>query len=472
MSDVVSKTAGHFERLESRTLFSAAGLPDLGIQADPAVTTVYVESNNPHAGQNAVLALRRNPANGSLHQIGKFLTDGTGLANPNNDLGPDDPDKQVIASRDGRFLFAVNEGSNSVAVFRIHHNGRLTRIGTFDSGGVEPSSLTLVGDRLYVTNRGDSHAGNPGTAAGSYTGFIVNDDGSLTPIPHSTVSLPLGLSPSQTLASLDGQFLFGDNFAIPGTTPPLGNTIDPFAIATDGALQPAPGGPVGALIAAPTLLGLAAHPTQPIIYAGLTAASEIGVFSYAANGSVHFVRAVADQGAGPCWVTVSANGQYLYAANTGSNSVEVYSLKDPLNPQLIQDFKLTVPPAPAGATNAPVGTFELAIDPSGRSVDVITQATSPTFPQGNELHTLAVASDGTLSEPNASVSFSEADVPAAARIQGIAIVAGQDKEGDHDGAPDGPNAAPLGGALAQAPQSVFSSIPIDGDPSSPDSLIK
>lgn len=416
--------ATRWETLEGRMLLSGSGLTDRFGPGDngPAVTTVYVESNNPQPGQNAVLELRRNPGDGSLHQVGKFLTGGTGQANPNNELGPDDPDQQVIASPDKRFLFAVNQGSSSVAVFRIRRNGSLSRVGTFDSGGVQPSSLGLAGNRLYVTNRGDSHAANPGTAAGNYTGFNVHADGSLTPIPNSTVTLPLGLSPSQTLVSRDGQFVFGDNFAIPGTTPPLGNTIDPFRIAADGTLQQAPGGPVGP---GTTLLGLATHPTERIIYGGLTAARQIGVFTYDANGSIAFVRSVSDQGAGACWVAVSPDGKYLYVANTGSNTVEVYSLADPLNPKQIQDFKLDIPQPPAGATKAPVGTFELAVDPSGQSVDVITQATSPTFPQGNEVHALTVASDGTLSEPNAPVTFSAEDVPATARIQGIAIVGGR-----------------------------------------------
>jgi len=454
-------TGSHLEALESRTLLSGAGSPDrVGpLDTGPAVTTVYVESNNPQPGQNAVLALRRNPADGSLHQIGKFLTGGTGQANPNNELGPDDPDQQVISSPDKRFLFAVNQGSNSVAVFRIRRNGSLARVGTFDSGGTQPSSLGSAGHRLYVTNRGDSHANNPGTVAGNYTGFNVSDDGVLTPIPNSTVTLPLGLSPSQTLISSDRRFVFGDNFAIPGTTPPLGNTIDPFQIAANGTLQAAPDGPVGP---STTLLGLAAHPTQRIIYGGLTAASRIGVFSYDANGSVTFVRAVSDQGAGPCWVAVSPDGKYLYAANTGSNSVEVYSLANPLNPQQIQDFKLAIPQPPAGATKAPVGTFELAVDPSGRSVDVIIEATAQTFPQGNEVHSLAVAADGTLSEPNAPVTFSAENVPATARIQGIAIVGGRAGGPDHSDAGDRPDGTPAGGALAQSPNSPFSVVPLSG----------
>jgi 6-phosphogluconolactonase (cycloisomerase 2 family) len=418
-------SGSHFETLEARALLSVTGLShgERHFDHGHAVTTVYTESNNPQPGQNAVLALRR-AADGSLHQVGKFLTGGTGQANPTQGLGPDDSDQEVIASPDGRRLFAVNQGSNSVAVFRIHRNGNLTRVGTFDSGGTQPVSLGLAGDNLYVTNRGDALQGHTATIAPNYTGFHVNENGSLTPIANSTVTLPVGLSPAQTLISRDGKFVFGDNFAIPGTTPPLGNTIDPFQIAVDGSLQAAPGGPVGPAVAAPTLLGLAAHPTQRIIYGGLTGGAQIAVFTYDANGSVTFVRAVADKGAGPCWVVVSADGKYLYAANTGSNSVEVYSLADPLNPVQVQDFKVSLPPAPAGATKAPANIFELGLDPSGQSLEVIMQSTAANldFPQGNEVHSLTIAADGTLSEPTAPATFSVEDVPGTARIQGVAVV--------------------------------------------------
>lgn len=314
----------HIENMESRTLMSAAGLSalaDLGPHHGSGAEYVYVESNNPQLGQNAVIAFRRNAADGSLRQIGKFLTHGTGFGNVTQGLGPDDSDQEVISSPDGRLLFAVNQGSNSIAVFRIRDNGRLRRVGTFDSGGTQPVSLGLSGSRLYVVNRGDALQGQTATIAPNYTAFRVHEDGALSPIAGSTVTLPVGLSPAQALISRDGRFLFGDNFAIPGTPPPLGQTIDPFSIQKDGTLEQSPGGPVTAPLTPNVLLGLATHPTQRIIYGGLTGTPGIAVFSYGADGSVKFVTSVPDSGAGPCWITVSANGKYLYASNTGSDSI-------------------------------------------------------------------------------------------------------------------------------------------------------
>lgn len=439
-----------FESLETRRLMSAAA------------TTVYVESNNPDAGQNAVIALRRDPADGSLKQVGEFLTGGTGQANATQGLGPDDSDQEVIANPDGRFLFAVNQGSDSIAVFRIRGDGSLHRVGTFASGGTQPVSLGLSGDRLYVANRGDALQNQVATLAPNYTAFRVGANGALSPIPNSTVTLPLGLSPSQTLIARDGRFLFGDNFAIPGTTPPLAQTIDPFRINGDGTLTQAPGGPVGAAVSPNVLLGLALHPTRQIIYGGLTGANGIAVFTFDGQGSVKFVTSVPDQGAAPCWVTVSADGKYLYASNTATDSIGVFSLADPLHPIQVQEFKLAGPTANPGVTTSQTASFEFALDPSGRSLYVVTQDTAAArdFQQGNAVHALSVGADGRLSESDAVLTFSAADVPAEARLQGVVAVAARS---DHDGGEHGHSHHPesLVASVVQVPPAAFSTSLVD-----------
>jgi 6-phosphogluconolactonase (cycloisomerase 2 family) len=397
--------------------------------------TAYVESNNPNPGQNAVLQLKLNPATGALAQVGASLTGGTGEANPTQKLGPNDSDKEVIASGDGKLLFAVNQGSDSIAVFHIKRDGSLSKIGTYDSYGVQPVSLALADDHLIVTNRGDALQGATATTAANITVFNVRQDGSLKHVNNSTVNFPIGLSPSQVEVSTDGKFVFADNFAIPGTTPPLANTLESFRITNKGQLESVPGGLATADVAAPTLLGIATHPSKPIIYGGLVAGAQVAVFTYDKKGALTFVRAVGDLGGGPCWSTVSSNGKFLYIANTGTNSVAVYSLKDPLNPVQIQEFSIQLPAPPAGAAKPPVGTFEFALDPSGKVLNVLTQSTAAglDFPQGNAIHSLVVAPGGTLSEPNAPVTFSTTEVPGSARIQGVAIVTNRESAGGDGG---------------------------------------
>ena len=273
------------ETLESRQLMSASPL------LQHATSFVYTETDNSNPGQNAVIAYRQN-SHGQLTQIGSFKTGGTGVANPQGLLGPDDSDKEVIASPDGRLLFAVNQGSNSIAVFRVHRDGSLELVHhtAVSSGGTEPVSLAIADGRLYVVNRGDEVQGQTGTIAPTITVFNIRRNGVLTQDLAATTTLPVGLSPSQLLISSTSRLAFLDTF----TPPPLNNVTEanevlPFQIAADGALIPVSSGGVGAPVTPPLLLGLAQDPTQNIIYAGLTGANQVGVFTFDGAGNLKLV---------------------------------------------------------------------------------------------------------------------------------------------------------------------------------------
>jgi 6-phosphogluconolactonase (cycloisomerase 2 family) len=430
------------EGLECRAV--PAGPP---LSPAAGAATAFVETNNPDVGNNAVLAFSRGP-DGRLDEIGSFPTHGTGQLNIPKVVGPDDSSQEVVATPDGRFLYAVNQGSGTVAAFRIHGDGRLTFLGTFDSGGVQPDSIGIVGGNLYVSNRGDSTATTPGTVAPSITGFTIAPDGSLSPIPGATVTFPVNTIPSQNLIARDGRFLFADLFATNGA-PPQGNTLAPFQVEGDGTLKLAPGGNVAAqgpnaTTAPPALLGADVNPHLNVVYAGLTGLSEVAVFTYDETGQLTFVGATApnDQGgAAPCWVAVSPDGKFLYTGDTGTDSVGVYSLADPLHPVQVQEAFLGGPLTPPGS---PPGTgrlttvFQVAVDPSGRFLYAVGQNTSPTgtFSGGNQLHVLAIGRDGTLSEPVGPAVFTPFGVPGNAHPQGIAVVpraGGGDDRHDDDG---------------------------------------
>ena len=414
------------ETLESRQLMSAS---------PPSLTTsfVYTETDNSNPGQNAVIAYRRT-ADGQVTEIGSFQTGGTGVADPQGLLGPDDSDKEVIASPDGKLLFAVNQGSNSVAVFRVRSNGSLDLVNdrAFGSGGTEPVSLSIADGRLYVVNRGDEVQGQPATIAPTITVFEIGRRGVLTQDVDATTTLAVGLSPSQLLISPRSNLAFLDTF----TPPPLNNVpganeVVPFRIAADGKLVPIPSGGVGAPVTPPLLLGLAEHPTQNIIYAGLTGANQVGVFTFDGGGNLKLAGTAPVQGQAPCWTLVSPDGKILYTVDTGTNSVGVFSLANPLHPAQIQEFVLGGPQNPTNNPAAPSETtdFEFALDPSGKALYVIDHQTDDAgnFPQGNALHVLTVAADGTLSEGTGSPLFLPPGIPAGAEPQGVAVIAARSR---------------------------------------------
>jgi 6-phosphogluconolactonase len=82
----------------------------------------------------------------------------------------------VIVSDDGRLLFAVNAGSNSVSSFRIRGDG-LELADTAPSGGSTPTSVSFHHGLLYVLNAG---------VPNNVSGLTVSHDGELTPIVGST----------------------------------------------------------------------------------------------------------------------------------------------------------------------------------------------------------------------------------------------------------------------------------------------
>ena len=123
---------------------------------------VYVESNTP---TNRILAFRRDdrgyltPLSGS-----PFGTGGSGV-HPIDPavLGPFDSDQNLIVNPDRTRLFAVNSGSDTVAVFDIRPDESLVAVegSPFPSGGVNPVSLGLAGNILVVVNK-DYDLGRPG----------------------------------------------------------------------------------------------------------------------------------------------------------------------------------------------------------------------------------------------------------------------------------------------------------------------
>ena len=406
------------ESLEGRTLLSTTG------------TYVYLESNNPAEGQNAVLAYRENPATGALSPLAHFknLTGGTGYRNAGPALGPDDSDKEVIASPDGRYLFAVNQGSNNISVFAIQPDGTLNLVGKtpVNSGGVQPVSLAFSNDHLYVVNRGNSQLNTPGTAAPSITSFFVGEDGTLFAQPGATVTLPLNLSTAQILASADGKFAFVDNFATPDNLKvSLANTIEPFTLNADGSLTAVPNGSVGLPANPPLVLGLVEDPIHHIIYSGQAPGGGVATFTYSSTGKVSYVGAVASEGKATCWLNISPDGKFLYGTDSASDAVSVYSLANPLKPALVQEFYLKGPTklySDRTSTGPTSQDFQFSFDPSGKYVWLVNHTVSDNFQQGNQLHTLEVATNGTLSEPTGPQFFASSLVTGLTHVLGIAVV--------------------------------------------------
>ncbi len=397
---------------------------------------LYVESNRLEAGQNSILAYTR-AADGTLKPLqgSPFLTGGKGLNNPTaGKLGPNDIDYPLLASVDKKRLFAVNSGSNTIAVFDVADDGQLRQVpgSPFSSGGRSPVSLTIAGNRLYVVNNNNDADQLPNADSPNYTGFTIGSDGRLTPIPNSTVAVVPGGSPSQVLASRDGTLLFGVDFLAPFVQPGIGS-LRSFKITADGTLTQPPSSPLALPAGAmpPLPLGISQHPSRNILYVGFVTRKQMGVYTFdGQSGALTFQRAVPNSGVEICWIRPTANGSRIYTVNNIDNSVSFYDNSDPLQPVEKQHLLLKLPGplflndrGPDSFLQFTSTPYEPALSPDEKFLYVVgnrANALDPAVTAGNYIHVLNIAADGTVSQPGDPLVL-PVPVPPATRPQGLVV---------------------------------------------------
>ena len=311
--------------------------------ASPVVGHVYVDDNT--AGTNTIGAFDRHadgtltPQPGSPFPAGGAGT-GTGLASQG----------AIQITPDGRFVIAVDAGSNQISVLRILGGGSLRLVpgGIVSSGGLLPDSIAVHGDLVYVAN-----SGNGGS---NYTGFQLRPNGRLAPIPGSTVALAANAAPADVLFNRTGTKLAGTEV---GTS-----VIDSFTVGSDCRLTAAPASPVPAQGLGP--FGSEFRPTNPdqlfVSNAHNVGAGTgtISAYTDSPNGTLTPVAGspFADQQTAPCWVEITHDGQFLFTVNTGSGEISRY--------QIAPDGTLTLlGSTPVGKTGG-VGAVDARLSPDGR----------------------------------------------------------------------------------------------------------
>jgi 6-phosphogluconolactonase (cycloisomerase 2 family) len=267
------------------------------------VGAVYTQSNS--AAGNAVIVFGRS-ADGSLTPAGSFATLGNGTGAGLGSQGA------VTLSDDGAFLFAVNAASNTITSFAVDGTS-LTRISTVPSGGTLPISITVHGNLLYVLNAG---------GAENITGFGVSSSGGLTQLAGSSRPLSgTGVGPAQVGFDPSGGWLV--------VTEKNTNRIDVYAVGSNGYAS----APVVNPSAGQTPFGFAFNQHGVLIvseaFGGAVDASAVSSYTLGASGSLNVVSAsVPTTETAACWVAVTNNGKFAYAANTGSASVTGYEVRN------------------------------------------------------------------------------------------------------------------------------------------------
>ncbi len=387
---------------------------------------LYIQTNDFHENQNAVLAYHM-VGNGKLqHFGGPFYTKGSGVGNPEQRLGPLDSDYELRVSSDGKFLMAVNSGSNTIAVFYMKSNGGLEHVpdSPFPSGGQTPVSIDVSGNYVFVVNKSDDPL-HTITQAPNYTTFTIDANGKLTMV--SKFETTPGSSPGMNLVSRDKKFVFGYDFLGFKLMPPVG-TLRSFNINNSGSLSPVAGTPYfipGNAEGMDGALGLWQHPTANILYVGFPLHAQVGVYSINAVTGALSLQTAVPGGKATCWIRTTRDGSRMYVINSGENTVSVFNSSNAASPTLLQKLELKksgpeyiVPGLGAFKTSEP---FSLALSTSEKILYIVNQHTNKDFSIGNYnyLHYLDVNNDGTLTEESDPVQI---PVPNTVRPKGSAVV--------------------------------------------------
>jgi 6-phosphogluconolactonase len=339
----------------SLALLLGGSIPAAYGQSDRADVVGHVYTNDNTAGTNTIGAFDRH-ADGSLSPMSgsPFAAGGAGTGTIVGSQGA------LQVTRDGRFLLAVDAGSNQISVLRIGAGGSLQAVsgGPVASGGIQPISIALHDNLVYVANEGN------GTTGSNYTGFTLSSSGVLTPLSNSTVPLPPTALPGDVLFNSTGTHLVGTEVG-PANGPSF---IDSFTVGADGRLTPAPNSPFPAQAVGP--FGSEFRPTDP---------SELYVSNAHAgpnNGSVSAYRVSSNAtldpiGASPfrdkqtaaCWVEITHDGRFLFTVNTGVPSISRYKI---LNSGALSLLGSTVFNDPTG-----LRPFDARLDPSGKTLYVV-----------------------------------------------------------------------------------------------------
>jgi 6-phosphogluconolactonase (cycloisomerase 2 family) len=275
--------------------------------SSPVVGHVYVNDNS--AVSNAVAGFDRH-ANGSLTPIpgSPFATGGAGTGSSVASEG--------ALQRAGRFLVAVDPGSNQLSVLRIGAGGKLSSVGApVWSHGNQPVSITVHDHLVYVANAGDGGV--------NYTGFRLASSGRLRHLRGSTVALPDGSQPGQVLLNATGTKLAGTRVG--------SSLIDSFAVRPNGRLKAAPGSPYTAQGLGP--FGSEYRPSKPwqLFVSNAhdgTGNGTVSAYRVAADGTLSSVGGspFPDHQTAPCWVEITHNGRILFAVNTATPSISSYRI--------------------------------------------------------------------------------------------------------------------------------------------------
>lgn len=325
-------------------------------QDDSDTARVFVLTNK--AEGNTIVVLKR-AADGMLSRVQEVATGGLGsgpipLPPPIGGPNPLDSQDALIATPDGRFLLAVNPGSNELSVLALNDEG-LQLVDKVNSGGIFPVSVSIHDGLVYVLN---SH-GDP-----NINGFTLDASGKLHSVPDSTRNAGIpGSAPAQVAFSPDGSILI--------VTERLANLIDVFRMTDQGL----PGDHVQLISNNHTPFGVSfAHrhiiaiteTNERVPRIPVRNGASVSTYRISGAGALEPVSAaVPDFQSAACWIRFTPNARFAYVSNTGSGTLSSYAVSP--------DGSLTLAEEIAADTGGPKSVpIDLSITHNGKFLYVLS----------------------------------------------------------------------------------------------------
>jgi 6-phosphogluconolactonase (cycloisomerase 2 family) len=374
------------------------------------VGAVYTETNGVPANR---LVIFNRYSDGTIKQRGSILTGGAGENTQPQPLPVNAPPPicsgggtgcpaldgvdEVLVTRNGKFVFAVNAGSNTVSSFKVGKHGPVL-VNTAPTEGKLPLSITIHGNRVFALN----------TDSLDIQGFTFDGRGRLTKIPgsHRALNPPGAFSgaPRQVAFDNTGKWLIVTKLFDPMMPGPQ-NLIDTFPVNSDGSV----GAPVSSNAATTLVFAVAFdRNNNPLVAeAGSPMKPEPGTlesFKWNSNGSLTSIGTKSTIGFAPCWIMLSPNFKYAYVVNAdtvghlgdtiavfrllGHGKANLVQVTKPLGEQLMtddtlsHDGKYVYTLSPIGDRSAdPISRVDVwKIGRNGKLTHI--QSTSPTLARG------------------------------------------------------------------------------------------
>ncbi len=284
--------------LVSLLSIAAAASPRDGRPPFPGA--VYVMSNA--STGNEVLVFDRL-ADGRLVPAGAVATGGIGTGGGLGNQGA------LVLTDEERWLLAVNAASDDVSVFRVRRRG-IELVHVESSNGSRPVSVTEDDGLVYVLNAGSD----------SIAGFRLEHDGELTAIPGSIRPLSRsGTGPAQISFDPKGDVLV--------VTEKATNKIVTFEVDEDGL--PGAANVQNSNGATPFgfAFGKRGQLFVSEAFGGAPDASATSSYEVDRDGSLTTISAsIGTTETAACWVVLTENRRFAYVSNTGSGTLSGYSV--------------------------------------------------------------------------------------------------------------------------------------------------